>query len=148
MPRESKTLAVLLDGSVVAPFETMSGLSEHSSKYTKNNTSWILEVMDLYEVIGHIPKTHPYDGGVKYQYYCCHAEKKMIARILTLLGLRGQCMKNTQKPQSIQILVTSEICADCRAFAKAVSLHFEIKIELIAEHIVSWLTMSFLGLRD
>jgi hypothetical protein len=125
-----KTIAVLLDSLPFSPLVAKSGWGHSWFESVISGSYWTERVINLYKVVGLEPRTHKYDGSKPFGYYASHAEKQLIAYIVQQLEVSGTRVKETLRCQTLHILVSSEVCDDCKRFTNAVITHFGFAIEL------------------
>jgi hypothetical protein len=117
MFNKGRTLAVLLDSSAIAPFVTMSGWSEFTSKYMLNDEYWTGEVMDLYKVM--------------YPSIMILTTVRILGTIPAMqkrsqLKVSGR-LKNMGRAQSPHILVSSKVARTAKNLRK-LSVHILISV--------------------
>lgn len=166
VPGRNKTIGILfrseLNGtSAFPPVAAMSGWS-HEPNLDLNvqiaGRKWTDEVFYLCQITGHGLPRHGYDRGKPGQYHACHAEKQLIAYLvskhmflpcdtddeadfgLSSLSLDDQSLqKKARKLVDIEpphrlrnavILVSRRVCDDCCAFVAVVNEALGLNIEV------------------
>jgi hypothetical protein len=103
------------------------------------NYAWTLEVEKICQIVNHTLTSQPRcDYGFPGRYYACHAEKQLIAYYLYEYTLdKSQVGIETPHsypygkitpaaPRGALIVVSREVCDDCKLFIEKVKKHFKI----------------------
>lgn len=166
VPSRNKTIGILfrseLDGtSAFPPVAAMSGFSHEPNSHLNVQIAgrkWTDQVFYLSQITGHELPWHEHDRGTSGQYYACHAEKQLIAYLVSKhvflpcdtndeedfgmasLSLDDQSLQNKVKkladiepPQRLRnavILVSRRVCHDCCAFVAVVNTVLGLNIEV------------------
>lgn len=166
VPGRNKTIGILFrselnDTSAFPPVAAMSGWSHEPSSELNVQIAgrkWTDEVVYLCQTTGNGLPRHEYDRGRPGQYYACHAEKQLIAYLvskhvflpcdtddeadfgMSSLSLDDQSLRekarklvDIEPPQRLRnavILVSRRVCDDCCAFVAAVNEALGLNIEV------------------
>ncbi|UKZ63282.1 uncharacterized protein TrAtP1_004510 [Trichoderma atroviride] len=165
VPRRNKTIGILFRGdlngtSAFSPVAAMSGFS-HEPDSDLNvqiaGRKWTDEVLYLCQITGHVLPEDGHDQGIPGQFYACHAEKQLIAYLVSRhvflprdtdngdfgmarLRLDDDCLEkkvrelvDIEPPQRLRnavILVSRRVCGDCCAFVDVVNEALGLNVEV------------------
>jgi hypothetical protein len=145
--RMTKTIACLMFPSTgknkFPPIDAMSGWGHDSEEdqVVINSRSWTSNVMKLANYLDyHLPENVKKDHGSRGQHYACHAEKQLIAYFVNnhaVLGEDKWQLRDAVPPIMIQrayILVSREVCRDCKNFLEVVNevLNLDIQVKEVS----------------
>lgn len=146
IPNQYKTIGVLYRGAKFLTMAAMSGWG-HSEWETDNlqvaGNSWTSQVHSLCRRIGFKLEDDSRDHGVPGQYNACHAEKQLIAYFVDQ-HMFDKTQDNTKemidleliKPpvsiRSAEIMVSRDICNDCKRFIGRVNKALNLDISVVA----------------
>lgn len=165
VPSRNKTIGILFRGdfngtSAFPPVAAMNGFS-HEPNSDLNvqiaGRKWTDEVLYLCQITGHVLPEDGYDQGIPGQFYACHAEKQLVAYLVSRhvflpcdvddeafgmaslslddqgLGKKVRELVDIEPPQRLRnatILVSRRVCDDCCAFVDVVNEALGLNIEV------------------
>ncbi|PON27343.1 hypothetical protein TGAM01_v203724 [Trichoderma gamsii] len=165
VPSRYKTIGILFRGdfngtSAFPPVAAMSGFSHEQSSDLNVQIAgrkWTDEVFYLCQITGHGLPRHEYDRGKPGRFYACHAEKQLIAYLVSRhvflpcgadgedfgmsrlslddedLQIKVRELADIEPPQRLRnavILVSRRMCSDCCAFVDVVNKALGLNIEV------------------